>query len=623
MDDARSTPRLAWLFDIDGTLLLTEGAAREAFASAFHAHFGIEDDLRDIAFAGRVEPLILADILAKHRLEIADGDEACFWNQVFDRMRRLLGPNRGRLLPGVLPLLDTLALEPAWTLGLLTGNMTEMARIKLDHFGIFDRFAFGAFGEQAPDRNALARDAVARIGREQGLAPDRCIVVGDTEHDIACARAAGARVVAVATGGTRREALAEHGPDLLLDDLTDAPALVRWARGVGAGARPLRLALTLAPLLALLGAELAPGPAASLPLFSRERGLPCAQCHVAFPQLNAFGIAFRENGYRLESDHGAPTVNSHAFPLSLTGGAGYALTRADTAAAGTGARGHRTRHEFRRDALEIQSAGTLAGKLSYRFDAGYSTGVNALEVGPACLQLDDLVKRGALNLKAGRYDADLPYLSDSRRTTLRPYAAPVSLEARGVELSGVRSDWTWAAGLMDSPRDLARAHGGSFSHLPEDTYFLLMHGVGSQRVAARAWFDRQNSIWHDHTWLQHVQAMASASLTCGKLVIVPGYVFDRFDDRPAEGNHDKHHYGLIEVLAPLGARDRWVLTTRLEHEYRPATPTTREEDHQFGALDLAYAVSPNARLALEWGRTSDNFAGPRTNGLDAYFHVAY
>lgn len=80
-----------------------------------------------------------------------------------------------------------------------------MARIKLGHFGIAGRFAFGAYGEQAPDRNALARAAVARVEREHGIAPGRCIVVGDTEHDITCTRAAGARVVAVATGGYRRD----------------------------------------------------------------------------------------------------------------------------------------------------------------------------------------------------------------------------------------------------------------------------------------------------------------------------------------------------------------------------------------------------------------------------------
>ncbi|HEY6867987.1 MAG TPA: HAD family hydrolase [Candidatus Eisenbacteria bacterium] len=225
-------PRLAWLFDIDGTLLLTEGAARTAFAQAVHEFFGVEDDLGDIAFAGRVEPLILADILAKHGLRLTHADEARFWNLVFDRMRRLLTPTRGRLMPGVLPLLEALAREPGWLLGLLTGNMTEMARIKLGRFGLQDRFAFGAFGEQAPDRDALARAAVGRLEREHGIPAGRCIVVGDTEHDVACARAAGARIVAVATGGTAREALEARHPDLMLDDLSDTAGLIAWARGI-------------------------------------------------------------------------------------------------------------------------------------------------------------------------------------------------------------------------------------------------------------------------------------------------------------------------------------------------------------------------------------------------------
>jgi phosphoglycolate phosphatase-like HAD superfamily hydrolase len=226
------TPRLAWLFDVDGTLLLTEGAAREAFARTVREVLGVDDDLRDIAFAGRTEPLILGDILAAHGRTLSCEDEARFWNVVFGHMRRLLGPNRGRLLPGVLPLLDAIAREPAWILGLLTGNMTEMAAIKLQRFGIAGHFSFGAYGEMAEDRNALACLAVERVTRAFGLPAERCIVVGDTEHDVACARAAGAHVVAVATGSRRRDELEAHAPDLVLADLSDAGALLEWARDI-------------------------------------------------------------------------------------------------------------------------------------------------------------------------------------------------------------------------------------------------------------------------------------------------------------------------------------------------------------------------------------------------------
>jgi phosphoglycolate phosphatase-like HAD superfamily hydrolase len=105
-----------------------------------------------------------------------------------------------------------------------------MARIKLEAFGVHDAFAWGAFGDEAPDRNELAKLAVHRAAERHGVSSERCIVVGDTEHDIACARAAGAKVVAVATGSQSREELADHSPDLLLDDLVDAARVLDWVR---------------------------------------------------------------------------------------------------------------------------------------------------------------------------------------------------------------------------------------------------------------------------------------------------------------------------------------------------------------------------------------------------------
>jgi phosphoglycolate phosphatase-like HAD superfamily hydrolase len=228
---ARMRPAsLVWLFDVDGTLLLTQGAGRMAIAAALRERFGIEDDLAHVAFAGRTDPLIVADALRPHGLE-PDGDP--LWDTIAAQMRRLMDPPRGGLLPGVPALLDAIAAEPAWVLALLTGNVHEMARIKLDAFGVYERFAFGAFGDEAADRDALAIVAVERAAQRHGVTPARCIVVGDTEHDIACARAAGAHAVAVATGSRTRAELAARSPDLLLDDLTDAAALVRWARALG------------------------------------------------------------------------------------------------------------------------------------------------------------------------------------------------------------------------------------------------------------------------------------------------------------------------------------------------------------------------------------------------------
>jgi phosphoglycolate phosphatase len=228
----QNPPRLAWLFDIDGTLLVTEGASREALVRAFRQRFGIEDDLRDIRFDGRIDPLILGDILAKHELVLEADDEAAFWNEVFDQMRAILVPPRGRLLPGAEQLVDRVGAREDWVMGLLTGNMSEMAHIKLSRFGLEDRFAFGAYGEQAEDRDALARTVVARVGREYGLPSRSCVILGDTEHDVRCARSAGAWCVAVATGTRTRAELEALGADLVLDDFTDPAPLLRWAESL-------------------------------------------------------------------------------------------------------------------------------------------------------------------------------------------------------------------------------------------------------------------------------------------------------------------------------------------------------------------------------------------------------
>jgi len=225
--------RLVWLFDIDGTLLLT-GMAREVVAHTVRAHLGVDDDLADIAFAGRTDPGILDDILRKHGASLSATSRDHFWRAASARMDTLLVPGRGRVLPGVLEMLDAVAAEPGYRSALLTGNTTTMAEVKLRRYGLSARFAFGAFGEEARDRNALACVAVERARARFGVSPRRCIVVGDTEHDIACARAAGAHVVAVATGQRSRAELEGHRPDLVLDDLTQRDRCLAWAKEIAA-----------------------------------------------------------------------------------------------------------------------------------------------------------------------------------------------------------------------------------------------------------------------------------------------------------------------------------------------------------------------------------------------------
>ncbi|HVB36892.1 MAG TPA: HAD family hydrolase [Vicinamibacterales bacterium] len=219
------------LFDIDGTLVLTGGAGGRAMTRAFEELFAVPDAFRGIPMPGRTDPLILADAAARAGVALDPVIYDRFKSRYYELLRGEVpvgGPRHG-VMPGVRELLDTLQGRNDVTLALLTGNYEPAARIKLEHFDLWRYFGFGAFGDEAADRNALVPVALER-SRASGLphatAAD-LLIVGDTPLDVACARAGGARVVAVATGSHDVAELSACGPDLVLSDLSDAAAFLR------------------------------------------------------------------------------------------------------------------------------------------------------------------------------------------------------------------------------------------------------------------------------------------------------------------------------------------------------------------------------------------------------------
>jgi phosphoglycolate phosphatase len=132
-------------------------------------------------------------------------------------------------MPGIRELLPVLQTRDDVALGLLTGNFAAGARIKLEHFDLWKYFACGAFGDDASDRNALVPVAIERA-RACGLADvqrEEVLVVGDTPFDVACALAAGAVPVGVATGGFTIDQLRESGAEIVFRDLSDTEAFLR------------------------------------------------------------------------------------------------------------------------------------------------------------------------------------------------------------------------------------------------------------------------------------------------------------------------------------------------------------------------------------------------------------
>jgi phosphoglycolate phosphatase-like HAD superfamily hydrolase len=216
------------LFDIDGTILLTDGAGREALRTALSVVYGTMGPLDSYDFHGKTDPQIVLELMGGAGLEVGliRSRLPRVWPVYLDRLRSELEERRraGRitLLPGVAELLESLGRRPGVLLGLLTGNIEEGARLKLRAAGISARFAIGAYGSDSEARPEVARIALERIGaRVGGLAAGAVVVVGDTPEDIACARAVRARAVAVATGRHAVAELEAAGADAVFNDLSD------------------------------------------------------------------------------------------------------------------------------------------------------------------------------------------------------------------------------------------------------------------------------------------------------------------------------------------------------------------------------------------------------------------
>jgi phosphoglycolate phosphatase len=221
------------LFDIDGTLLASGGAGKLALETAFTEDFG--RPLRvQVPYSGRTDRAIVRELFECHDVAHTPANLEKLLAGYLRRLPGCLERMKGRVLPGIADLLVHLKERDEVAIGLLTGNVRAGAKVKLGHFGLFDHFTFGGFGDHHFDRDDVAREALATIRADvhPEVVPDRIWVIGDTPLDIRCARAIGARVLAVATGGHTVAELAAAGPDLVLEDLSDPePFLRKWGNG--------------------------------------------------------------------------------------------------------------------------------------------------------------------------------------------------------------------------------------------------------------------------------------------------------------------------------------------------------------------------------------------------------
>ena len=215
----------AILWDIDGTLLWGHGLGRATTKIAMEKVFGLADGLDTHHFGGKTDFQTLMLLLTPHgytedsiREKMTD-----FAETMAVTMAALAKDYEIRSLPGAPELLAQLITLEGLLHGLVTGNVRQAAPVKLRAAGYDPAvFTFGAFGDESPNRNDLPPKAIARAAKLAGrdIPPERVLIIGDTRMDIEAARAAGAKVCAVATGSDNREILAAEEPDYLLDGLS-------------------------------------------------------------------------------------------------------------------------------------------------------------------------------------------------------------------------------------------------------------------------------------------------------------------------------------------------------------------------------------------------------------------
>jgi phosphoglycolate phosphatase len=219
------------LFDIDGTLLNTDGAGRRAMEHAMTVVFDTPG-VDGYRYDGKTDRQIVREQL----LQLGHATDAiergmqtvltCYLERLGEELQRSVAAHV--VHPGVRPLLAALASDDRVLVGLLTGNIEGGAMAKLEVTGIGTAaFRVGAFGSDHEVRSALPEIARQRAAGYLGtsVAGEDLVIIGDTPADMTCGQGVGARAIGVTTGRFRRAALEAHAPVAVFDALDDVDAV--------------------------------------------------------------------------------------------------------------------------------------------------------------------------------------------------------------------------------------------------------------------------------------------------------------------------------------------------------------------------------------------------------------
>jgi phosphoglycolate phosphatase-like HAD superfamily hydrolase len=219
-------------WDIDGTLLTTKRAGVFALEEATREVCGAAPDFAALKTAGLTDHEVALLAIRESGGEESPEAASTLLRAYERHLPERLGWRQGGPLPGVVEILEALRDREDVVLLLLTGNTATGAAAKLEHYGLAEYFAGGAFCVDGDDRPTIARRALEVAAEHAGaeIAPESAFVIGDTPHDIRCGQEIGARTVAIASGSYDLEELSKHDPWLVLERLPDPARFVELLR---------------------------------------------------------------------------------------------------------------------------------------------------------------------------------------------------------------------------------------------------------------------------------------------------------------------------------------------------------------------------------------------------------
>ncbi len=362
---------------------------------------------------------------------------------------------------------------------------------------------------------------------------------------------------------------------------------------------PVTIALMLVVLAAVVLSSAQ--KAAAIPVFSREHGLKCSDCHTAFPLLNEFGMEFKQRGFRLPGENGKYPWEMKSLPISVIGTMQYLNAHANDPV--TKAR-LSTTSKAEIEEVELMAAGTAAPKIGFLAEFAQEVADRGTFGNEQIwIQFSDLLPASVLNLRAGRMLNEQYYLSQKRRLTFQQYLAPVTFNVTGAELNGSWSGVRYAAGIVNDEREegvntpavnLDNKLQGFYGW---GTYTLWDHIVGLRYINTKANSDRPSPIVDGRT---RQQLDATVNLRFGLGQILLGYYYNW--DIAGVYRQDRRNYlveGILEVIPEklfLDARYEMQDTGMVSGS--PNNPVTANGTLVTG--HISYYVVENVRVVAEF-----------------------